>query len=148
MINEIENRDNWLNKLVTEIKLIEEKWKIDTLKRYRQCGTLILGSGYEKWKRNQSILTKFMELTNLGKTTIYYMVDLGKMSDKEFSDTIGEFPSLYAWSHPKSLGSAVTKPKQSISAMEKIMVPVSMFENEREAKNFFQAFDGVYEGLF
>jgi hypothetical protein len=147
-MNEIENRDNWLNELVTEIKLIEEKWKIDTLKRYRQCGKLILESGYgQKSKWSSKIFNDFMELTGYKKTAIYEMIRLGKLTDREFSDISEIFPSLYAFTHSKALGSAISKHKPE-SSMKHLEIPANRFKNGREAMEFFKSFDGEYEGLF
>jgi hypothetical protein len=136
----------WVYELATKLKTIEEQWKRDTFRRYRECGQLILESGYEKGKWNQVILEEFMKLTNYGHTVIYYMVKLGKMTDTEFSDVIGNFTSLYAWSHPKALESKPDKSKKP--TMEKLMIPASRFKSESEAREFFLSFDGVYEGLF
>ena len=137
----------WVYELATRLKTIEEHWKRDTFRRYRECGQLILESGYEKGKWNQLILKEFMKVTDYGHTVIYYMVKLGKMTDTEFSDVIGNFTSLYAWSHPKALESKPDKTKKK-PIMERLEIPVNKFGNEREAKEFFLSFDGVYEGLF
>jgi uncharacterized protein YqfB (UPF0267 family) len=98
---------NWLEELVTKVKLIEQKWKLSTLKHYRECGKLILESQSERGKWSKGTLHRFIQMTGYKKSSIYYMMELGEMPDNQFSNILESYPSLYAWTaRPKKLSLA------------------------------------------
>jgi len=135
---------SWVDDLIVETKEIEEQWKRDTFRRYRECGQLMLDSGYKKGKWNDLIKKHFMEKTGYSKNTISRMIRLAEMNELEFEITITKFNSLYKWVNATT-GHKETRKK---SVMVKMEIPANRFKNEREATIFFSSFDGVYEGLF
>lgn len=153
-MNEIENRNDWLNELATNTRLKIAKWARNTLKMYRECGQGILDSGYKKGNWNSVVRKRFLKLTGISPRAFYYMVELGRMTDAEFSNTLQSFPSLNAWINGKSvkfhralplIPSSENKLK---SKTEHLEIPVKRFPNETEAREFFLSFGGKYEGLF
>jgi len=102
---------NWLDELVTEVKLIEQKWKLSALKHYRECGKLILESQSERGKWSKGTLNHFSQMTGYKKSSIYYMIELGKMPDNQFSNILENYPNLSAWTaRPKKLSLANALP--------------------------------------
>jgi len=123
-----------LDTLASQIKAVETEWKLDTFKRYRECGQLILDSGYKKGRWNDQIKTHFLAKLNYGERTFRYMVQLGSMSEEEFGNAIAEFKSFYEWA---------CKPKQIKEAkLTQYPIPEGFFNTEAEAEAFYQKYGG------
>ena len=87
----------WLEELIKKIKAIENQWIQDTFKRYRECGQLLLQSGYTKGKWNNEVKSTFMEETGYSDTTVRRMIILGTLSEEQFLHDMDNFKSLYQW---------------------------------------------------
>jgi hypothetical protein len=103
--------------------------------------------GYEKGKWNKRVKHRLMELTGYKKSTLYYMINLAKKTEKEFSSILDNYPNLNAWIKPnRSFGRVLPVSIKSVVIPKEI--PVDRFVSEEEAINFFMMFGGEYLGLF
>jgi len=93
----------WLDNVVSEVKLIMDQLAKETFKRYRESGKAILRSGYAKYTWKSEHKQYFIEKLGISDSTFKSMVRLGEMSQEKFDNVIVEFPSLYAYENRGSI---------------------------------------------
>jgi len=97
MAEHVSYPSEWLDNVVSEVKLIIAELAKDTFNRYRQCGEAILRSGYRKGQWNSEHKKYFLEKLGISHATFSHMVQLGEMSEEEFATVGRKFQSFHAW---------------------------------------------------
>jgi len=134
------NKNEWLDDLIDTCKPLWLDLQQTTFKRYREIGQHIIKSGYTKGQWHSKEKAKFMEEMEIRHSTFGYMIKLGEMTDKEFSNAIGKFTSLYKWANQsKSTEEKVT---------EIIYIDARYFSNKEEFEQMLKGLEVDYKGLF
>jgi len=68
-----------------------------TFHGYREAGLTVLEAGYDKGKWNSWARARALKVWGISQRTFSNIIQLGEMSDAEFSNVIANFQSLYAW---------------------------------------------------
>lgn len=103
-VERISYKDEWLDNVIFQGKLILTELAKETFHRYREVGKLAIESGYEKGQWQSQHKQKALKEWAISQKTFSNMIRLGKMSELEFSNVITKFSSLYSWAnHPKNM---------------------------------------------
>lgn len=118
----IDQYPSWLENAVSKVKDIQLQWAKETFKRYRECGKIVLESGYRRGQWHSEHKERFLKETNLERTTFQQMIQLGEMTDLEFTNAVGKFPSYHAWANRGSLAKIEKREREIAVLREAIKV--------------------------
>jgi len=68
-----------------------------TFEGYRASGQIVLNAGYEKGKWHSQARRQALAMWGVSQRTFSNIIQLGEMSDMEFSNTVANFQSLHTW---------------------------------------------------
>ena len=84
---------------IIKIKEIIQDHHLETLRKYRQCGQIILEGGYRKGRWNSGIHRWALQEWAISQQTFSRFIQLGEMADEEFTHVMRNFKSLDAWAN-------------------------------------------------
>jgi hypothetical protein len=93
------DRTDWFDELIRRAKAIEQQMRVDILKRYRECGQLLIEVGYKHDIQSREFLNDFMEAMNICRATVTIMLQLGRMNEKEFANAVVQYGSLHRFAN-------------------------------------------------
>jgi len=98
-VQKTKEKEKKIEEVIKKVKEILRQLHLNTFYKYREAGQEIIKSGYDKGKWHSKHFKNALEEWGISQTTFSSMVQLGEMTEQEFTDVIGKFPSVYAWTH-------------------------------------------------
>lgn len=92
-------KDKEIDEAIKRVKELLQSLHLSTFYKYREAGLEIIRSGYKKGKWRSKLRKKALEEWAISQQTFSVFVQLGELTDEEFTDIISKFPSVYAWTH-------------------------------------------------
>lgn len=92
-------KEKQIQETIQKVKEILKQLHLNTFYKYREAGKEIIASGYAKGTWRSKEKQRAIEEWAISQQTFYIMVDIGKLTETEFSNAIRNFPSVYAWAN-------------------------------------------------
>jgi len=98
-----EVRHQEITDTIQKVKLILQNLHLNTFHKYREAGKEIIASDYKKHKWNSQQRKEALKEWAISQQTFSIMVQLGELSDEEFTNTVSKFPSVHAWANQNKI---------------------------------------------
>ena len=83
-----------IEEIIKKVKEILKQLHLNTFYKYREAGKEIIASGYDKGKWLSKYKKKAIEEWAISQQTFSIIVQLGELTDEEFTNAVSKFPSV------------------------------------------------------
>jgi len=115
-------REKKIEEVIEKGKEVLRQLHLNTFYKYREVGKLILESGYEKGKWYSKHRQRALDEWAISQRTFSRIVELGKLSEVDFSHVVANFPSVHAWANQTKEQTEVSYPPLPLGKFRTIVI--------------------------
>lgn len=98
-VEEITEKTEKVDAIVERVKIILSSLHLTTFHKYREAGKIIVESGYRKGAWRSEHRKNALKEWAISQQNFSNIVQLGEMSDEEFTNVVSNFSSVHAWAN-------------------------------------------------